>query len=238
VLGVRHFVLIFCCAASSCTLLPTYTSNAAAREWQSQSPDDRKSSSDKTTTTATAPAQSAEAKPAAKPKHVITNDDIKSSPDSGFGGVFYTNSGSINDCNADCFDQVRSLSMVDAGNDLNWRRDVLNQIEFVRSNGQWQAYLHELFNAHNKICQLNFDKSDELRRSGGTRNMGPQQVAITEKYDRSLGPAQAELSAAVARQSAEQKKFGGKPFANAFSSLQAAHMAAGFCSQSKMIFLQ
>jgi hypothetical protein len=230
-------VLIFCCAAGSCALLPTYTTKAAARESQSQSPDDKKSS-DKNSTTTTAPAQSAEAKPVVKPKHVITNDDIKPSPDSGFGGVFYTNSGSINDCNADCFDQVRSLSMVDAGNDLNWRRDVLHQIESVRSNGEWQAYLHELFNAHNKICQLNFDKSDELRRSGGTRNMGPQQVAITEKYDRSLGAAQAELSAAVARQSTEQKKFSGKPFANAFSSLQGAHMAAGFCSQSKMIFLQ
>jgi hypothetical protein len=228
-------VLIFCCAAGSFAFLPT--SNAAARESQSQSPDDKKSP-DKTTTMTTAPAQSPEVKPVVKPKHVITNDDIKSSPDSGFGGVFYTNSGSINDCNADCFDQVRSLSTADAGNDLNWRRDVLHQIESVRSNGEWQAYLHELFNAHNKICQLNFDKSDELHRSGGTRNMGPQQVAITEKYDRSLGAAQAELSAAVARQSTEQKKFGDKPFANAFSSLQGAHMAGGFCSQSKMIFLQ
>ena len=138
--------------------------------------DDRRATADKPTADGAqqTPATAADAaKPSAKLKRVITNDDIKSSPYSGFGGVFYTNSGSINDCDANCFDQVRAFAQVDAERDPNWRRDVLQQLNRVRSDSEWQAYLHDLYDAHRKVCQVTFDKTDAMRRSGNTRNLGP-----------------------------------------------------------------
>lgn len=175
---------------------------------------------------------------AVKPKKVITNDDIKSSPFAGFGGLFYTNSGSVNDCDANCFDQVRLFAQLNADKNSDWRRDVLKQLDQVRSDGEWQAYLHELYEAHQKVCQLTFDKADELRRSGNTRNLGPQEIAITEKYDAKMKAAQAELSAAVARQSTLQKKFVDRPYANSFATVQGTRMQTGFCSQARVIYPQ
>jgi hypothetical protein len=42
-------------------------------------------------------------------------------------------------------------------------REVLRQLDLVRSDSEWQAYLRVLYEAHNKMCHLTFDKADELR---------------------------------------------------------------------------
>lgn len=83
--------------------------------------------------------------PAVKAKKVITNDDIRSSPFTGFGALFYTNSGSINDCDANCFDQVRLFAQVNADKNSDWRRDVLKELELVRSDVGRQLTLQKKF---------------------------------------------------------------------------------------------
>ena len=222
-------------APGGSSFLPGSILMAAAQEQQQE---DKKVRADKPVAIGAAQAPATAATPAVKPKRVITNDDIKSSPFAGFGGLFYTNSGSINDCDANCFDQLRMFAQANANKSSDWRREVLKQLDHVRSDGEWQAYLHELYDAHNRVCRLTFDKADELKRSGNTRNLGPQEIAITEKYDLQMKAAQAELSAAVARQSALQRKFADKPFANSFATVQGTRMQSGFCSQARVIFLQ
>jgi hypothetical protein len=232
----RYFGVILRCAAGLCAFLPAFSVSLPAQEQQQQ---DQKPPVDKTTADGAAQASTTAAtgKPASKPRHVITNDDIKPSPYGSFGGLFYMSAGSINDCDAGCFDQVRAMTMVNPETNPNWRREVLRQLDLVRSDAEWQAYLHDLFRAHNKLCQLTFDKQDELRRSGGSfRNLGPQQIAITEKYDEQTKAAQDDLSAQVARQPQIQKKFAEKPYANAFATIQGTRMAGGFCSQAKVIY--
>ena len=181
----RYFGVILRCAAALCAFLPALPLSLAAQEQQQQDQKPPADSAAQASTTAAA------AKPASKPKHVITNDDIKSSPYSSFGGLFYMSTGSINDCDTGCFDQVRAMATANSETNPNWRRDVLRQLDLVRSDGEWQAYLHDVYGAHNKVCQATFDKQDELRRSGGSfRNLGPQQIAITEKYDEQTKAAQ------------------------------------------------
>lgn len=207
-------------------------SMAAPAQQQEQQPP-----ADKTTTESVAQAAAASRKAAATPKHVITNDDITPSPYSSFGGLFYTNSGSINDCDSNCLDQLHGRGLFDSDADPHWRRAVLRQIDVVRSDGEWQAYLHDLYGAHNRVCKATFDKQDELKRSGASfRNFGPQQIAITEKYDAQMKAAQDEVSAQVARQQEIQKKFADKPYADQFASMQGNRMMAGFCSQAKVIY--
>jgi hypothetical protein len=233
---VAYFAVVLWCAAGGSLFLLGSIVMAAA---QGQQQDDRRAAADRLAADSVqqTPATAADAaKPSAKPKRVITNDDIKSSPYTGFGGLFYTNSGSINDCDANCFDQVRAFAQVDAEKNPNWRRDVLQQLELVRSDSEWQAYLHDLYDAHRKVCQVTFDKTDEMRMSGNTRNLGPQEIAITEKYDAQMKTVQAELSSAVARQFMLQKKFADKPYANSFASIQGTRMQGGFCSQARVIY--
>jgi hypothetical protein len=75
-----------------------------------------------------------------------------------------------------------------------------------------------------------------MRTSGNTRNLGPQEMAITEKYEAQRKTAQAELSAAVARQFMLQRKFTDKPYANLFATIQGPRMQGGFCSQARVIY--
>jgi len=208
---VALLVVILSSIASSSSVLTGSIVTAAAQEQQQ---DDKKEL-------------------AVKPKRVITNDDIKSSPFTGFGGLFYTNAGSINDCDANCFDQLRIFTQTNAEKNPDWRREVL---EVVRSDSEWQAYLNQLYEAHRKVCQLTFDKADELRKSGNARNLGPQEIAITEKYDLQTKTAQAELAAVVAQQSTMQKKFSDKLYANVFATMQGTRMRSGFCSPARVIY--
>lgn len=236
VLRFSCFALILCSGLGAFPFLPGTLLTAAAQEQQAgnQKPPADKPATDSAPQT---PAPEASAKPA-KPKKVITNDDIQSSPFSSFGGLFYTNSGSINDCDAACFDQVHLMATRSFGKTPNWRTDVLEQVDQVRSDGEWQAYLHALYNAHNRICQLTFDKQDELKRSGGRRNLGPQEIAITDKYDEQMKAAEAGLSELVSRQPIHQKKFAERPYASNFASVQGTRMQGGFCSQARVIYIQ
>ncbi|MGA2811453.1 MAG: hypothetical protein ABSG16_08645 [Candidatus Acidiferrum sp.] len=230
-----YFAVVLVCAVGGSRFFPGSLVLAAQQEPQEgQKPPAQSAVTDATAAPA---ADGPPAKPANRAKRVITNDDIKPSPYAGFGGLFYTSAGSINDCNASCFDQVRQFAQPGAGEVPNWREAVLRQLDLVRSNGEWQAYLHELYDAHNRICQLTFDQGDELRRSGNTRNLGPQEIAITEKYDAQMKAAQADLSAVVARQSAVQRIFADKPYANSFATVQGTRMQGGFCSQARVIYL-
>jgi hypothetical protein len=234
--SVAYFAVILWCTAGGSVFLP---GSIAMADAEGRQQDDKRAPADKPTADSaqqTPPTAADAAKPSAKPKRVITNDDIKSSPYTGFGGLFYTNSGSINDCDANCFDQVRAFAQVDAERNPNWRRDVLQQLELVRSDSEWQAYLHDLYDAHRKVCQVTFDRTDEMRTSGNTRNLGPQEIAITEKYDAQMKTAQGELSTAVARQFMLQKKFADKPYANSFATIQGTRMQGGFCSQARVIY--
>jgi hypothetical protein len=195
----------------------------------------RKQTPGKLRTCTAAPFTSAKA--ATKAKKIITNDDIKSSPASGFGGVFYVSAGAINNCDSMCFNQLRGNAWPGGKENPNWRRDILQQLDFVRSDSEWQGYLHELYRAHDAICQLTFEKQDEMRRSGSTRNLGPQEIAIADKYDDKISTTQATLTSAVARESELRQRFAGKPIANGFAMTQGVRMQGGFCSQSKVIFL-
>ncbi len=194
---------------------------------------DKKSTPDKP---AADPASQSPAPVAPKPKKVITNDDIKSSPFVGFGGAFYVSAGSINDCDESCFDGVRVLSNTwIAGKDPGWRTELLRQIDVVRSDSEWQAYLRQLYDAHSDLCQLSLDRQDELNRSGNNRDLGPLEIAIAEKYDRKLDAARAALAHLVSQQSTLQRKFATKPYANAFANSQVVKMNAGSCSQRPVI---
>jgi hypothetical protein len=93
VLRIEYIAVVLWFAAGGSSFLPGSIVMAAAQEQQQ---DDKKPLADKPAAdgAAQAPATTADpAKPAAKPKKVITNDDIKSSPNASFGGLFYTSSG-------------------------------------------------------------------------------------------------------------------------------------------------
>jgi hypothetical protein len=166
-------------------------------------------------------------KPSRKPKKVITNDDLSGSGD---GFSFSPQDFSqINDCNRNCFEQVRQLSRIAPATNPNWRRLLLQAIEEVRREGAWQKYLRDLYDVHVKFCALGDQRREELAKYADPRNVTPREVAIDEKYDVKFKEMQSELQAVYERQSALQAKFSGNPFAYQFSTVQADRIKSANC---------
>jgi hypothetical protein len=174
------------------------------------------------------PAPQTPEKTAAKPKKVITNDDLKPARGGGFSVADFAE---INDCDRTCFEQVRQLARVAPASNPNWKRDLLAAVDTVRKNAEWQGYLHSLYDIHLKFCQFGAEKRDELAKNADPHNVTPREIAIDDKYDAKFKQAQAELQEVYSRQAALQGQFGGNAFALQFSSVQTSRIQNAPCEQ-------
>jgi len=139
------------------------------------------------------------AKPAAKPKKVITNDDL-----AGSGGGFGFSSAEfsqINECDRNCFLNLQQSIRIDPAQNPHWRRDVLRAIDLVRKDAAWQRILRDVYDLHLKTCDLQAEKQEELAKSADPNNVTPQEVDIEEKYEVKFKELQEQLNAVRARQS-------------------------------------
>lgn len=166
-----------------------------------------------------------------KPKKVITNDDLKGG---GLGSGFSPADFSlINNCNRACFEQVRQQAHIIPSTNPNWKHDLLQAIEQVRKDDDWQKYLRDLYEVRLKFCSLGNEKRDELARYTDPNNVTPRELAIDEKYDAKFTAAQNELRALDAREAALQRKYAGSPLAYQFMMIQMSRIQSANCySQS------
>jgi hypothetical protein len=171
------------------------------------------------------------AKPAHKPKRVITNDDFKGSGGGAFGFTAADFS-QINDCDRNCFEQVRQLTHASPAENPSWRRDLLKAIDQVRRDDAWQGYLRDLYEVHVKFCQVGNDKKEEIAKNADPRNVTPREIEIDEKYDLKFKEAQSELQAVYDRQASLQRKFGGN-YAYQFTVVQANRIHNAGCASPR-----
>lgn len=167
------------------------------------------------------------ANPAAKPKKIITNDDLKGGGNS--GGFSAADFNSINNCNRACFEQVRQQAHVIPSASPNWKRDLLQAVEQIRNDNDWQKYLRDLYEQHVKFCNLGLEKRQELAKYSDPNNVTPRELAIDEKYDAKFTAAQNALRALDARQASLQRKYAGYPLAYQFTMIQASRIQTANC---------
>ena len=65
----------------------------------------------------------------------------------------------------------------------NWKRDLLQAVEQIRNDNDWQKYLRDLYEQHVKFCNLGLEKRQELAKYTDPNNVTPRELAIDEKYD-------------------------------------------------------
>jgi hypothetical protein len=166
-------------------------------------------------------------KTADKPKKVITNDDLKGgAPGSGFSAADFS---MINNCNRACFEQVRQQAHIIPSTSPNWKHELLQAVEQVRKDDDWQKYLRDLYEVRLKFCSLGNEKRDELARYTDPNNVTPRELAIDEKYDAKFIAAQNELRALDAREAALQRKYAGSSLAYQFMMIQASRIQSANC---------
>ena len=133
-----YLLTVLCCGASG-HRAPTAASPIPAEQQQQDpkpSPTEQKPSDTPpqqptaAPTTPAVPATPPPPKSPDKPRRVITNDDLKGGGGSGFSPMEFSE---INDCDRYCFENVRQLARAPTGSNPNWKRDLLQAIDRVRS---------------------------------------------------------------------------------------------------------
>jgi hypothetical protein len=174
---------------------------------------------------------SPDAKPAPRPKRVFTNDDLD-----GKGSILFPNQGEIgididelNYCDRACFEQVRQAARIPAGAGSQWKHDLLNGIEKIKADGQWQAMLVDLARVKTKYCQLGQQKNADLARHSDPRNVTGPEISIEEEYQRKFDALRDETAAVYGRSYQVAQKFSG--VTQQFANLQQQRVMNASCVQ-------
>jgi hypothetical protein len=179
------------------------------------------------------PATASDAKPPKprKPrKKVYTNDNLPKANPGDFSGADFSE---INNCDRNCFEQVRQLAHVFPGSDPTWKRDLLRALDAVRKDAEWQKYLRDLYDVHQRFCALGAEKRDEIAYVADPANVTPREIAVEDKYDAKFKQAQASLEQVSARQHGLQQLFGASPFSLQFSQLQISRIQNAPCGSQR-----
>jgi len=145
----------------------------------------------------------------AKPRRVITNEDIEAEHEQLASANSDIDIGNINDCDAACFEAVRSWANYYIVRNTDWKRDLLHGIEQVTEDGKWQAALYQIARSKSKFCDLNQDKNDAIADMADPRKMTEDEIAIDEVYDRKFEAAQSNLNAAYSQADAIMRTYSG-----------------------------
>jgi hypothetical protein len=147
--------------------------------------------------------------PGAKPRRVITNEDIEAEHEQLASANSDIDIGNINDCDAACFEAVRGRSNYYLVRNTDWKRDLLHGIDQVTEDGKWQSALYQIARSKSKFCDLNQDKNDAIADMADPRKMTEDQIAIDEAYDRKFEAAQSNLNAAYSQADAILRTYSG-----------------------------
>src|SRR5258708_3725744 len=172
------------------------------------------------------PAPASDAKPPRPRKKVYTNDNLPKANPGDFSGADFSE---INNCDRNCFEQVRQLAHVFPGSNPTWKRDLLRALDAVRKDAEWQEYLPDLYDVHQRFCALGAEKRDEIAYVADPANVTPREIAVEDKYDAKFRQAQASLEQVSARQHGLQQLFGASPFSLQFSQLQVGRIQNAPC---------
>ena len=146
---------------------------------------------------------------AAKPRRVITNEDIEAEHEQLASANSDIDIGNINDCDAACFEAVRGWANYYIVRNTDWKRDLLHGIDQVSEDGKWQAALYQIARSKSKFCDLNQDKNDAIADMADPRKMTEDEIAIDEVYDRKFEAAQSNLNAAYSQADAIMRTYSG-----------------------------
>ena len=155
--------------------------------------------------------------PEAKSHKVFTNDDIDARPHdvSIQGGRDILQN--LNACDRTCFDQVAQRAGVNGGYSARWKLALLDAIETVKRDADWQENLGEILGVQGQACETQVRKTEDLRKYADARNITPSELAVERQYEPKFREIRARLNAALDRANAHITK-------TATDNLQAQYM--------------
>jgi len=173
-------------------------------------------------------------KPLRHARKVITDDDIQ-----GIGSIYKGGGGpdlsGINDCDRNCFESVRSAARI-YPNGTEWKRDLLDAIDKVRSDGPWQGLLGEFGTVRGKFCSLEQERNEELARVSDPHNVTAGEISVEEKYNRLFKSAQADLLTLYDRAHFLKQAHASSALEMAFMDLQTNRIITASCYSLSQLY--
>jgi hypothetical protein len=133
-----------------------------------------------------APATGASQKPAApaKPKHVITNEDLE--PHSANGakdGNFIPGEGSLLTCDSACEQAARAELGYDSDNEAEWRVQVVRARRDLLEDNAWRGLLSQAVQQTKYYCNFLLQESQQTAPSGNDYNSRAQQARNANYFE-------------------------------------------------------
>lgn len=141
---------------------------------------------------APAPATGASQKPAAtaKPKHVITNEDLEPhSANNAKDDKFIPGEGALLTCDASCEQAARSELGYESYNDAEWRVQIVPARRDLVEDTAWRSLLSQAIQQSNYYCNFLLQASQQTAPSGQDYNSRTQRARNSnyfENMDRTL----------------------------------------------------
>ena len=198
----RHilmFVLVTLTAALSASAQSTDSSNPPPPPQSAPAPAPCTANCPQTPAKPASATPDSPAKPQAKPHKVFTNDDIDAQPHdvSIQGGRDILQQ--LNTCDRTCFDQVVQRAGVNGGYTARWKLALLDAIETVKRDADWQGNLGEILGIQGQACETQTRKTEDLRKYADSRNITPSELAVERQYEPKFREIHARLNAALDR---------------------------------------
>jgi hypothetical protein len=170
------------------------------------------------------------AKPPAKPRKVITNDDIDARPHDitieGTRDLLQQ----LNTCDRTCFDQVAQRAGLNGGSGPRWKLALLDAIEAVKADAAWQGILGEIIGVQGLACETQAKKTQDIQRFADARNITPSELAVEREYEPKFRDIQNRLKAALDRANAHIAKSSPGNLQSQYMHMQADKIVHATCT--------
>lgn len=145
--------------------------------------------------------EAAPTKPPEKSRKVYTNDDF-----TGGGGAYFRPLHEIleqvNECDRNCFNQVANELKEPNGGSVEFKRQLLRDVESTRNDRDWQTLLLDAVRTKEKYCQLAYDKNAELAKLPDRNKVTDRELDIDERYDKKYKDAADDVTEIYRRENA------------------------------------
>jgi hypothetical protein len=173
-----HYLGPLACAAALFVLFPLVSSG--------QSSTDPPAANRAPVAASPAPATGVSQKPAApaKPKHVITNEDLEPhSANDAKDGKFIPGEGSLLTCDASCEQAARNELGYDSDNEAEWRVQIVRARRDLLDDTAWRGLLSQAVQQTNYYCNFLLQESQQTAPSGNDYNSRAQRARNANYFE-------------------------------------------------------
>ena len=172
----------------------------------------------------------------AKPKKVITNEDLEARrpaagpPPAAVGKTAVTDSNSLMKCDASCEQEAREEAGYDEDREADWRMQIVSARNELAADTAWRELLWQAIQQTTSYCNLLAQESQKVSPSSKTWDAGVQRARAEQYYESMEHSLQQNLQSVAGRMNSKIQSVSElSPVRAALMSVQASRILGREC---------